>query len=119
VHFEDIVMDTLDQITEKARSKRVESPRPKSGQVVHMDLFRISEVLVNLVENGIKSIGDQPANPWIELGWRKDGDEVVFFVQDDWIGIDVISRRRPSIFSTKPIRKARGPVQAWPRQENN
>ena len=46
-----------------------------------------SEVLVNLIENSIKYMGDQ-ALPKIEIGHRKDEGETVFFVRDNGVGID-------------------------------
>jgi signal transduction histidine kinase len=49
--------------------------------------MRIVEVLTNLMENSIKYIGDQP-HPSLELGCRLDGDETVFFVKDNGMGID-------------------------------
>lgn len=49
--------------------------------------MRISEVLVNLIENSLKYMGGQP-NPEIELGYRFEGGETVFFVRDNGIGID-------------------------------
>jgi PAS domain S-box-containing protein len=87
VPFGEIVRETMDQVSEMARSKGVEISVAEGWPVVHVDRLRISEVLVNLIENGIKYMGDQP-DPEIEVGWRKDGHEVVFFVRDNGIGID-------------------------------
>ena len=55
--------------------------------VVHVDRIRITEVLVNLIENSIKYMGSQ-ANPEIEIGQRIDGKDGVFFIRDNGIGID-------------------------------
>jgi hypothetical protein len=44
-------------------------------------------VLINLIENSTKYMGDQ-AHPKIEIGHRKDEKETVFFVRDNVIGID-------------------------------
>lgn len=49
--------------------------------------MRITEVLVNLIENSIKYMGLQ-ANPEIEIGQRIDGKDRIFFVRDNGIGID-------------------------------
>jgi PAS domain S-box-containing protein len=87
VPFGEIVGDTMSQILEMARSKSVEIFAADEWPFVHVDRLRISEVLVNLVENGIKYVGDRP-DPRIEVGWRNDGEEVVFFVRDNGIGID-------------------------------
>jgi signal transduction histidine kinase len=49
--------------------------------------MRLVEVLVNLVENSMKYMGDQP-HPEIEIGKRLDGENTVLFVRDNGIGID-------------------------------
>jgi signal transduction histidine kinase len=54
---------------------------------VTVDRQRIVEVVQNLVENAVKYLGDQ-AEPVVEIGARSDGEETVFFVHDNGIGID-------------------------------
>jgi signal transduction histidine kinase len=54
---------------------------------VHVDRMRIVEVLVNLVTNSITYMGEQP-RPKINIGYRVDEEEPVFFVRDNGIGID-------------------------------
>jgi PAS domain S-box-containing protein len=88
VPFGEIVRDALDSISEMARSKSVEISAAEEWPAVHVDRLRIGEVLVNLVENGIRYSGDQP-DPRVEVGWRKKDEEVVFFVRDNGIGIDL------------------------------
>jgi signal transduction histidine kinase len=55
--------------------------------VVNVDHARIREVMVNLLENAIKFLGDQP-DPVIRIGVDMEGETPVFFVQDNGIGID-------------------------------
>jgi len=55
--------------------------------VVNVDRARIREVLVNLIENSVKFLGDEP-RPRIRIGAETDGGMPVFFVQDNGIGID-------------------------------
>jgi signal transduction histidine kinase len=55
--------------------------------VVIVDHTRIREVIVNLIENALKFLGDQPA-PIIRIGADMNGELPVFFVQDNGIGID-------------------------------
>jgi signal transduction histidine kinase len=45
------------------------------------------EVLQNLVDNAVKFAGDQP-EPRLEIGAREEGEETIFFVRDNGIGID-------------------------------
>ncbi len=51
------------------------------------DLARLQLVLKNLLENAVKFNGDQTATV-IKIGCRQDGDDKVYFVQDNGIGID-------------------------------
>ncbi len=51
------------------------------------DRIRLREVLQNLTENAIKFSGDQ-VEPRVRVGCRRDGDEPVYFVQDNGKGID-------------------------------
>jgi signal transduction histidine kinase len=55
--------------------------------IVKVDHARIREVLVNLIENAIKYHRDQH-EPVIRIGIDKGGNEPVFFVQDNGIGIE-------------------------------
>jgi signal transduction histidine kinase len=51
------------------------------------DRVRLVQVVQNLIENAVKYMGNQPA-PLIEIGLRPDPAGIVFFVQDNGIGID-------------------------------
>ena len=55
--------------------------------VVHGDRGRLVQVLQNLFENAAKYMGSQP-QPKVELGAREEGDDCVFFVRDNGIGVD-------------------------------
>ncbi len=59
------------------------------------DRSRLLEVLQNLIENAVKFMGDQP-QPRIEVGWRQDDSETVFYVRDN--GVGVAERFREKIF---------------------
>ncbi len=61
--------------------------------VVHGDRQRLLEVLQNLVENAAKYMGEQ-ANPRIEIGARRDGNETVCFVRDNGIGVEPCYQER-------------------------
>ena len=87
VPFGEIVEDALEQTSEKIKSKGCKVSVAKNLPVVHVDRMRITEILVNLIENSLKYIGLQ-TNPEIEIGQRIDGQNRIFFVRDNGIGID-------------------------------
>ena len=87
VAFTEIVQEALDQISEKLMERGVLVTIQPDLPSVNVDRMRIVEVLTNLMENSIKYIGDQP-HPSIEVGCRLDGEETVFFVKDNGMGID-------------------------------
>ena len=50
-------------------------------------LVKLLEVWQNLIDNGVKYMGDQ-TRPRIEIGSRRDGHETVCYVRDNGIGIE-------------------------------
>ena len=86
VPFETIVQEALDLvqggILERGVKVRIHSNLPE----VHGDRVRLVEVLLNLIDNAVKFMGDQP-EPLIEIGFRSDSAQPVFFVRDNGIGI--------------------------------
>ena len=85
--FDHIVREALGQTADRIRSRNVAVSVAQDLPDVRVDMPRIVEVLVNLIENSIKYMGDQEG-PTIEIGSRKDSEETVFFVRDNGIGID-------------------------------
>ena len=68
----------------KARGVDVEID-PKMPRVFG-DRIRLLEVFQNLIGNAVKFMGDQPT-PRVEVGARREGAEVVCYVQDNGMGI--------------------------------
>lgn len=90
VPFLTIVQNALEQIPEEMKSRiSISQELP----VVHVDKMRIEEVLVNLIENSIKYMGDQP-RPEVNIGFSSDLG--AFFVKDNGIGLD--SRLKDKVF---------------------
>jgi len=87
VPFPEIVQEAIDQISEKIRARDVQVTIDPNLPLVNVDRMRIVEVLTNLMENSIKYMGGQ-LHPEIEVGCRLDGEEKIFFVKDNGIGID-------------------------------
>ena len=74
----------------------------KSGAVVEIaedlprrpvDRPRMREVFQNLIDNGVRFMGDR-TEPRIEVGWRREGKRVIFFVRDNGMGIDPIYHQK-------------------------
>jgi PAS domain S-box-containing protein len=70
-------------LAERGVSVRIDPDLPE----VDVDKARIREVMVNLIENAVKYMGNQP-NPEIHIGVSRDKGTPVFFVRDNGIGID-------------------------------
>ena len=87
VPFGEIVSEALAQSSAKLNSNNVRVTVEEDLPIVQVDRMRLVEVLVNLLENSMKYMGDQP-QPEIEIGKRLDGENTVFFVRDNGIGID-------------------------------
>jgi PAS domain S-box-containing protein len=84
--FADLVQETLGRVAgailERGVQVTVASPLPW----VYGDRSRLVEVVQNLVDNAIKFMGNQPS-PQIEIGVKQQGDETLFYVADNGIGI--------------------------------
>jgi nitrogen-specific signal transduction histidine kinase len=87
VTFQELVKETLGLMAGPIAEKRIEVLVGDEDVTLKGDRPRLVEVWQNLVENGIKFMGDQPA-PCLEIGVERNGNETVFFVRDNGIGID-------------------------------
>ena len=87
VSFDEIVSEALDQTGASIKARGVNVSVADGLPLVRVDKMRIVEVLVNLIENSVKYMGDQP-HPRIEIGYRSDEGQTIFFVRDNGIGID-------------------------------
>jgi len=115
--YEEIVQDALAQIAEKIRSCKVEVLVEDDLPKVNVDRLRITEALVNLIDNSIKYMGGQK-QPRIEIGWTADGiacppdtadqHQAVFFVSDNGMGIDPCHHEKVFELFYKLDRKSQG-----------
>lgn len=87
VSFDEVVSEALDQTEGSIKARGVNVSVADGLPPVRVDKMRIVEVLVNLIENSVKYMGDQP-HPRIEIGHRSDEGQTTFFVRDNGIGID-------------------------------
>ncbi|VVB65189.1 Methanogenesis regulatory histidine kinase FilI [uncultured archaeon] len=88
VSFDEIVSEALDRAGTSIMVRGVNvSVADGLLPLVRVDKMRIVEVLTNLIENSVKYMGDQ-SDPRIEIGYRSDEGQTIFFVRDNGIGID-------------------------------
>lgn len=89
----EIAEEAQAQTAEPLKTSGVEFAVAEDCPTVHVDHMRIVEMLVALITNSIKFMGEQP-HPKIEIGYRVDGEETVFFVRDNGMGIDISQHER-------------------------
>jgi PAS domain S-box-containing protein len=87
VPFGAIVEGALAQTAGDLQAHAINVAVAEDFPTVRVDRMRIEELLVNLITNSVKYRGESP-HPKIEIGHRVDGEEIVFFVKDNGIGID-------------------------------
>ncbi len=87
VGLEELARETVKLLGQAISDKRVDVLIAPDLPALHGDRIRLVEVLQNLIENAVKYMGDQP-QPRIEIGARREGDEVVCYVRDNGLGID-------------------------------
>ncbi len=71
------------QLEERGARVTVSSELP----VIYGDRPRIWELFQNLIDNAVKFVGEE-TSPRIDIGIRRDGDEMICFVRDNGQGID-------------------------------
>jgi len=87
VTFNELVEDALNAVAGSISENCVEVKVDDSAISLHGDRQRLVEIWQNLIENSVKYLGDRKS-PLIEVGVERDGEETLFFVRDNGIGID-------------------------------
>jgi len=87
VDFQELIDDALAAVAGCIADRGVRISRSSDSLMLSGDRARLGEVWQNLIENAAKYMGDQP-EPHIEIGVETRGDERVFFVRDNGMGID-------------------------------
>jgi PAS domain S-box-containing protein len=82
-----IVKEALDLVAGRITGRGVRIDLTEEPVVLYGDRTRLVEVFLNLVDNAVKFMGDEPA-PWVEIGVEQAGEELVLHVRDNGIGID-------------------------------
>ncbi len=85
--FSTLAREAVDLLATPLAEKNVKVEIAREMPEVIVDHARIREVLVNLIENAIKFMGNQE-QPVIRIGFRGERKDPVFFVQDNGMGIN-------------------------------
>jgi len=87
VSLVDLLGEILDAMAGVISEQGVDIRLPKTDLILHGDRRRLCQIWQNLIENAIKYRGDDRV-ACIELGTRLTGEDTVFFVKDNGIGIE-------------------------------
>jgi len=85
--FGEIVQDALKAAEGLLKTRQVQVRVEAIFPFVHVDRIRVVQVVLNLITNAIKFMGDQK-NPLIEIDFQEINGEHIFFVRDNGIGIE-------------------------------
>ncbi len=89
VDMNQLIPDILDRIKFDIKQHNVEVQIQPNLPTVYCDRIKISEVFLNLINNGIKfSSKNVTERPRIEVGCVEEGEVYKFYVKDNGIGID-------------------------------
>lgn len=87
VSFGDLAQEAVNTVGGRLKARGVKVEVGSGLGMVYGDRTRLREAVENLVDNAAKFMGDQP-EPLVQIGFRRDGDEPVFYVRDNGVGID-------------------------------
>ena len=86
VSLSDIARETAELLDASLRNHNVDLVIPGSLPIVMGDRQRLLQVMLNLIDNAVKFMGDQE-RPVVEVGARDEDGGTVFFVRDNGMGI--------------------------------
>jgi len=87
VSMRELIREVANMVGRQAAERGVKIEISPDMPDVVGDRIRLREVLQNLTENAIKFSSDRP-DARVKVGWRVDGKDPVFYVQDNGRGID-------------------------------
>ncbi|MFO7577973.1 MAG: PAS domain S-box protein, partial [Pelovirga sp.] len=88
-----LIDETLANLAGALRQYQVDVKVAAGAAVLHGDPLQLGQLWQNLVENAIKYMGDQAA-PCIEIGVMARGNDPVFYVRDNGMGIEAKDSER-------------------------
>jgi signal transduction histidine kinase len=95
INLDKIIQESLSLLAGQITQRNVAVTISKNSLLLYADRNRLIAIWQNLIENAVKYMGDQ-AQPKIKLGFEEVGNETVFFVCDNGMGIE--SKNLENIF---------------------
>jgi signal transduction histidine kinase len=86
--FDDLMEKVLKTIQPYIDEMGVTLNVEKGLPLIYGEMERLSQVMENLLYNAVKYIGKKNPAPRIDVGAMEQGDQTVFFVRDNGIGIE-------------------------------
>jgi signal transduction histidine kinase len=109
--FQKLVQDLKDMCSErfKANGVRLHIDEFPASLFVEMNPIMISQMLLNLLNNGLAAVEDEKEK-WVSLEWAEDDDSIFLYVTDSGSGIPIKIRSRifDPFFTTKEPGKGTG-----------
>ncbi len=87
IPLKEIAKESTDLIAGRLKARNVEVEMPEENIILYGDKARLTEVFLNLLDNAVKFLGDQP-DPKIAIEVENTGINIVISVVDNGIGID-------------------------------
>lgn len=88
ISLEEIINEVLIRMRPLIKEKRISVIVQKKLPLIYGKKKQIELALENLISNAIKYIGKKNPDPKIEIGANHIGDEKVFFIRDNGIGVE-------------------------------
>lgn len=93
VELGELAQEALNLVAGRISEGGVQVQVDNQAVVLIGDRPRLVEIWQNLVENAVKFVGNQPS-PRIEIGADRRGQETLFYVRDNGLGIDTRFQER-------------------------
>jgi PAS domain S-box-containing protein len=87
VRFVELAKEAAAMVEGRRKERKTALKIAETPVSIKGDRTRLREVLENLLDNAIKFMGGQ-SEPAVEIGVRGDGQQRVFYVRDNGVGID-------------------------------
>ncbi|MBU1083678.1 MAG: ATP-binding protein [Candidatus Omnitrophota bacterium] len=89
VDINELIKESIERIKFDIQKNEVNLKVQGGLPTMYCDRIKMNEVFLNLINNAIKfSSKNKTSKPRVEIGFRDEGQNYIFFVKDNGIGID-------------------------------